>query len=169
MFDLQTPWWELIARVSIVYLAVLVMVRVTGKRQLGQLAPMDLLTVLLLAETVAPSLIGEEFSIQAGLIAAATLLALTYLNGWLAYRFPGFERAAEGSPRILIRNGKLDREVMRREQVTHQEIGTALRRNGLASAAQVSLCMIEPDGELTFLVPPSGPEAQRRGGSRIAG
>jgi uncharacterized membrane protein YcaP (DUF421 family) len=151
MFAFETPWWEIIVRVTIIYVAVLILVRITGKRQLGQLAPMDLLTVLLLAETVSPALVGEDFTILGGLVAASTLLALTYANGWAAYRWRSFEAVTEGRPKVLVYDGAIDRAVMRAERVTRQEIETALHRQGLASVDRVALGIIEPDGELTFL------------------
>src|SRR5690606_36035391 len=104
MFELQTAWWEIVLRIAIIYFGLLVMVRVSGKRQLGQITPMDLLTMLVLAETVSPALTGEDPTVTAGLIAAATLIGITFGVGWVSYHSRWFERFTEGTPIVVIQD-----------------------------------------------------------------
>jgi uncharacterized membrane protein YcaP (DUF421 family) len=151
MFEMSTDWWEIIVRVVLVYVGLLVMVRLSGKRQLGQLAPMDLLTLLLVSETVSPALTGEESSVTGGMLAAGTLFVLTLVIAVLAYRLRGFEAISEGTPRVLIRDGQLFEKVMASERITVQELGTALRMNGVQTIDEVMLAMVEPSGVISFI------------------
>ena len=156
MFEMTADWWEIIVRVVLVYAGLLFMVRLSGKRQLGQLAPMDLLTLLLVSETVSPALTGEDSSVTGGMLAAGTLFVLTFIIALLAFRFRGFEAISEGTPRVLISDGRLDESLMASERITVQELGTALRMNGVSSMDQVMLAMVEPSGVISFIKRGSG-------------
>lgn len=151
MFEMTEDWWEIIVRVVLVYVGLLVLVRLSGKRQLGQLAPMDLLTLLLVSETVSAALTGEDSSVTGGMLAAGTLFVLTFIIAVLAYRFRGFETVSEGTPRVLIQDGRLNEEVMASERITVQELGTALRMNGVSVIDDVMLAMVEPSGAISFI------------------
>jgi uncharacterized membrane protein YcaP (DUF421 family) len=127
------------------------MVRVAGKREIGQLAPLDFLAMLLLSETVSPALTKQNDSIPVALTAAATLLALTTLVSWLSYRFRGFERLVEGAPRIVIDDGRVDSAVCRSERISEQELQSALRREGVDAADEVRRATLEPNGRITVI------------------
>lgn len=151
MFELAVSWWEPIVRVAIIYAALHVALRLTGKRQMGQITPMDLLTILLVAEAVSPALTGGDDSVSTGLIAAGTLFAITAFLSVLTYRSRFLERWMEGKPAVLYANGKLDRRVMAMERITEQEIETSLRKNGHASLDDVRIAVVEPSGEISFV------------------
>lgn len=151
MFEMTADWWEIIFRVTAIYLFLLILVRVSGKRQLGQLAPMDLLTVLLVSETVSPALTAGDDTLTAGALAAGTLFALTVLVALLTFRSRWFERVTEGTPEVLITDGQLDPKVMAAERITMQELDTALRKNGIGALGDVTLAMVEPSGEISFI------------------
>lgn len=147
----DTPLLEIVVRVVVIYTALLVFIRVAGKRELGQLGPLDLLAMLLLAETVAPALTGQDTSIVAALLASATLLALTASVSWLTFRFRRLERWVEGEPVILVENGRVQEENARREKITRQELDSALRRSGLDRLEDVRLAVAEPKGQITVV------------------
>lgn len=151
MFELTADWWEIVVRVALVYVGLLVLMRVSGKRQLAQLAPMDLLALLLVSETVSPALTAEDSSLTAGGIAAATLFALSFVIGLASYRLRGFEALSEGTPRVLISDGEIKEEAMAAERITAQELGTAMRMNGVAKVSDVMLAMVEPSGAISFV------------------
>lgn len=151
MFEPQANLLEVLARVILAYGALLLLLRLSGKRQLGQLSPMDLLTMLLISETVSPALTAGDDTLTTGLVAAATLVGLAVLIGWLSFRVGWFERVVEGRPDELIRDGRLDERVVAKERITKQELATALHRNGVASINDVSLGTVEPDGEITIV------------------
>lgn len=151
MFELTTPWWELIGRVTVIYVSLLFLLRLSGKRQLGQLTPMDLLTMLLVSETVSPALTAGDDSVTGGLIAAAALVALSVGIAAASYSSRRFERVVEGSPVILIRDGVIDRRVMAAERITDAELAIALRREGIEHSSEVRLAVVEPSGEISCL------------------
>src|ERR1700740_527905 len=117
MWNLSLPWWEFVLRGFIVYVFLLVILRVTGKRQTGQLAPFDLVLLLVLSNAVQNSMNGGDNSVLGGLISATTLIALNFGMGYLPYRNKRLETLIEGQPEVLIHNGKLFEQVMSRAQL----------------------------------------------------
>ena len=146
---MTVPWWELIIRGIIVYVFLLVLIRLTGKRQVGQLAPFDLILLLILSNAVQNAMNGGDNSVQAGLISAATLVALNYGVGFATYRSKKLEALVDGRPHLLIHNGKLYQDVMRQQHLTQHELDAALRRQGVNSISHVHIAMIENNGEIT--------------------
>lgn len=142
---------EVVGRVVLVYVLLLVMVRVAGKREIGALAPLDFLAMLLLSETVSPALTKEDTSLPVALTAAATLLALTVLVSWLTYRFRTLERLIDGAPRVVIDHGHVDETVCRQERISAQELASALRKEGVAGPEDVERATLEPNGCITVL------------------
>src|SRR5690349_13767859 len=126
MFEMSVPWWELMLRATAVYVFLLVFVRLTGKRQIGQLAPFDLVLLLVLANAVQNSINGGDNSLIGGLVAVLTLILLNHLLGYVTFKSKKLERIIEGRPRILVHNGNLYEDVMRKAQLTHHELNSAL-------------------------------------------
>ena len=149
MWDLTVPWWELVARAALVYLFLLLLLRITGKRQVGQLAPFDLILLLILSNAVQNAMNGGDNSFTAGVVSAATLVALNGLVGWATFRSKWLEGIVEGRPRILIHNGRLLDRVLRAERMTHHELMAALRRAGCDSIAQVHVAVLENNGQIS--------------------
>jgi len=109
----------------VVYAFLVLLLRVTGKRQVGQLAPFDLVLLLVLSNAVQNSMNGGDNSVTGGLISATTLIVLNGIVGRLTYKSKSLERIIEGRPEILIHNGKLYAEVLKREKLTHHELNAA--------------------------------------------
>jgi uncharacterized membrane protein YcaP (DUF421 family) len=151
MWSYSTALPEVALRVAIVYLALLVMIRVAGKRELGQLGPMDLLAMLLLSETVSPALTAQDPSLPASLTASATLLALTAIVGRLTYHSKRLERWIDGAPVVLVRDAKVLEDAMRSERISEAELEEALRRNGLEGLGEVRLAVAEQGGNITVV------------------
>lgn len=151
MIETTTPLLEVIARVAVLYVALMLLLRFAGKREVGQLSPLDLLAMLLLAETVSPALTGQDRSVTASLTAAATLLALTAGVGWLTHRFPRAERWIDGAPAVIARDGRVLERAMRDERITPRELESALRKQGLETVGEVRLAVVEPDGSISVV------------------
>jgi uncharacterized membrane protein YcaP (DUF421 family) len=151
MLGPTTPALEIVARVVCVYVALLVMVRVSGKREVGQLGPIDLLAMLILSETVSPVLTAQDETLGGGLIAAATLLALGATVGRLTWWSPRFERLVDGEPVVLIENGRVHEGAERAERITAAELAQALRSAGVEELADVKLAVVEVNGEITIV------------------
>ena len=149
MWTMTVPWWELIVRSLIIYVFLLVLIRVTGKRQVGQLAPFDLILLLVLSNAVQNAMNGGDNSVQAGLISALTLVTLNYGIGYATYRSKRLEALIEGRPQVLIHNGELYKDVMEHERLTQHELDAALRRQGVSNISHVHMAMIENNGEIT--------------------
>src|SRR6478735_10613664 len=121
MWNLAIPIWELVLRSGVVYGFLLVILRLTGKRNTGQLAPFDLVLLLVLSNAVQNSMNGGDNTVVGGLISATTLIALHYAVAILTFKSKKLEVWIEGAPRTLIHNGVLNENVMRSELMTHHE------------------------------------------------
>ncbi len=148
MLDLTLPWWEFIVRAAAVYGVLLVMVRMSGKRTIGQFTPFDLLVVMLLSEAVSNSLGGGDESLVGGLIGAATLLALNAALGRLTAISPAAERLVDGEPVLLGRDGRLFRDRMRRHRVGEGDMARALREAD-CGLDELNCAFLEIDGSIS--------------------
>jgi uncharacterized membrane protein YcaP (DUF421 family) len=148
---------ELIFRAALVYAGVFLLLRVVGKRHVGELAPFDLVVLLILSECVQNALIADDKTVTGGLIAAATLFGLNQAVGHISWRNKRAERLLEGTPRVLVRHGRVLKQVLAEEQITHSELLEALRREGCSSLSKVRYAILEPGGDITI-----GLRAERR-------
>ena len=151
MFNMAIPWWELVLRGAVVYVFMLILLRITGKRQVGQLAPFDLVLLLVLSNAVQNSMNGGDNSLVGGLLSASTLILLNYLVSVATYRNKRIEALIEGRPQILIHNGKLFKEVVAKAHLTHHELNTALRQAGCSCVEEVHTAILENSGEITVV------------------
>jgi uncharacterized membrane protein YcaP (DUF421 family) len=151
MWNMAVPSWELVVRSVVVYVFLLALLRITGKRQVGQLAPFDLVLLLVLSNAVQNSMNAGDNSLVGGLISATTLVGLNFLVGVATYRSKKLEAIIEGRPQVLIHHGKLFEEVMARAQLTHHEINAALRQAGCTCIEDVHVAMLENNGSISVV------------------
>lgn len=164
MWGLSVPWWELVAQAALVSLFLLVLLRLTGKRQVGQLAPFDLVLRLILSNAVQNAMNGGDNSYTAGVVSASTLVALNSLLGWATFRSKWLERLVEGRPRVLVHNGRLREDVLRAERLTRHELMAALRRAGCDAVEEVHTAVLENNGQISVTLRKSTPPpADERG------
>jgi len=149
MFALSVPWWELVLRAAIMYIALIVLIRISGKRQIGELSPFDLILLLILSEAVQNAMNAGEESVTGGLIVVCTLLGLNSFIGYITYKSKKAEDIIEGKPEILIRNGKLIESVAEAARITESELESALRENGVFQIEDVKLAILENNGSVT--------------------
>jgi uncharacterized membrane protein YcaP (DUF421 family) len=142
---------DVAVRTAVVYLALLVGLRLTGKRQVGQFTPFDLLLLLLLANAVQNAMVGPDVSLLGGLVAAATLLALNGIVAALARRTKGAERLLEGTPTILIRHGGVLDQSLTQEGISREDLLRALREHGIDDPKLVRSAVLEVDGSISVL------------------
>ena len=142
---------EKIVRCVIVYGFLLLVFRVMGKRQLGQMTAFDLIVLLIISELVQNAMIGADNSVTGGLISVTTLVLLNAGVAWVTYRYKTAERLVEHAPTILVRHGRVLWDNVRREHMTPAEFRSALRRNGVASLHQVRFVLLEEDGHLSVI------------------
>jgi uncharacterized membrane protein YcaP (DUF421 family) len=152
MFDIAgLKVLEILARVAIIYIACMVLLRISGRREMSELGPMDLLTMLLLSETVSPALTGGDQSISGALVAASALLALTVITSALVRRSRLADRLIEGEAVVLIDEGRVRPAILRRFRITDDDLRSALHAQGMLSVAEVARAFVESDGKLTFI------------------
>lgn len=154
MFNLSIPWWELLVRGIVVYAFLMIAIRLTGKRQIGQLAPFDLVLLLVLSNAVQNSMNGGDNSLIGGLLSAATLIALNYLLSCLTARSRKLEALIEGRPQMLIHDGRLFEDVMESAKLTHHELNAALRQAGCLTVEEVHLAVLENNGNISVVSKP---------------
>jgi uncharacterized membrane protein YcaP (DUF421 family) len=157
MFQMPLPILEKLLRPVIVYLVLVVLLRLFGKRELAQLNPFDLVVLLSLSNTVQNAIIGDDNSVSGGIIGAFALLAINWLVVRVLFRSPRLTRALEGRAAVLVRDGQLDQRAIDREALTRDELLEVVHRQGFEDFHQVRKCELEPNG--TFYVEAFEPSA----------
>jgi uncharacterized membrane protein YcaP (DUF421 family) len=165
MFHLPLPVIEKLLRPVIVYLVLVVLLRLFGKRELAQLNPFDLVVLLSLSNTVQNAIIGDDNSITGGVIGAFSLLAINWLVVRLLFRSPRLTRVLEGRAIVLIQEGQIDRRALERESLTREELIAVIHRQGFEHLHEVRRCELEPNG--TFYVEAYEPSAAEKHHSEL--
>jgi uncharacterized membrane protein YcaP (DUF421 family) len=142
---------EIALRTGVIYLVVLVGVRLSGKREVGQMTPFDLTLLLLISNAVQNAMTGPDTSLLGGVVAAATLLLVNYLVGELSGVNRRFRKLVEGQPSLLVHDGEVIAAHMAKEHVSMDELKRALREHGIANAKDVALAVLEVDGSISCL------------------
>ncbi len=150
MFQMPLPIFEKLLRPVIVYLVLVVLLRLFGKRELAQLNPFDLVVLLSLSNTVQNAIIGDDNSVSGGVIGAFGLLAINWIVVRILYSSPRLTHMFEGGSAVLIRDGQIDLKAARRESLTREELIEVIHRQGFETLDRVRRCELEPNG--TFYV-----------------
>ena len=148
MFEMEYPWWEFAARGAIVYLVLLLMVRVSGRRTVGQFTPFDLLVVMLLSESVSNALTGGDQSIGGGLIVAAVLVALNMLMAFLSSHSEKMSKVLDGTSVLLGRDGVLYEKVIKQCRLSDEEVQESMRECD-CRLSEMEFMFLEADGRIT--------------------
>ncbi|RPI23197.1 MAG: DUF421 domain-containing protein, partial [Actinobacteria bacterium] len=151
MFDMGTEAWAIAARSAIVYLAVFAGLRIAGKRELGQMTVFDLVVILLVANAVQNAMVGPDFSVQGGILAAFVLIVLNRAVALLRLRGGAWGRLIEGTPTVLIEDGELIEPHVRREGLERTELEMVVREHGVDSIGDVKLAVLEIDGSISIV------------------
>jgi uncharacterized membrane protein YcaP (DUF421 family) len=142
---------QIVLRTGIIYLLVLIGVRLSGKREVGQMTPFDLTLLLLLSNSVQNAMTGPDTSLAGGAVAACTLLVLNYGVAAVSGSNRRLRRLIQGEPSLLVHDGKVIEAHMARERVSMDELHRALREHGINSCDQVALAVLEVDGSISCL------------------
>ena len=151
VIGIHAPFFEIAYRSAIVYVAIVLGMRLTGTRQLGQMTPFDLVLVLLIANAVQNAMVGSDVTVLGGIVAAATLLAMNRVTAFATDRLPFFRRAIEGVPLLLLNDGKLIEEHIRRAGLSDELVLQSIREHGFASATDVKIAVLEIDGTISIV------------------
>lgn len=151
MWGLSRPWGEFALRGVLVYVFVLLLFRLQGKREVGQLAPFDLVLILLISNAVQNAMNAGDNSVSGGFILVLSLAAVHGLVSFLSNRSKRLELTLQGQPRLLIHHGAVDEAAMKAEGVTRHELMAALRQAGLTRPEQVHVAVLETNGRIDVL------------------
>lgn len=150
MFDMGLPWWEFVLRTAAVYVCLMIMVRFSGKRTVGQFTPFDLIVVMLLAEAVTASLTGGDESLLGGLIAAATLITLNMGTAWLSSHSRRVDEVLEGKPTLIGRDGVIYKDVLKAQRVPEADVEEAIREAN-CDLKDMRCAFLEANGKISIL------------------
>jgi len=151
MFVISLPILEKILRPVIVYVFLVLMLRLSGKRELVQLNPFDLVVLLTLSNTVQNAIIGDDNSVSGGLLGATSLLAMNYLVVRFLYKHRNLDQLVEGKADVLMEGGRVRTQHLKSELITMAQLEAAARKQGFSSLAEVDQCILEPGGTLSFI------------------
>jgi uncharacterized membrane protein YcaP (DUF421 family) len=147
----SNPYLHVIASSAVVYIFITLAIRIFGKKELAQLSVLDLVFILLISNAVQNAMVGSDTSLQGGLIAAGTLFLLNFVFKYLLYRSRKLTRLLEGDPVILVSEGKVKDQNLRKLQITTDELLEAIREHGVQSIQDVNLAILEVDGNISIL------------------
>jgi uncharacterized membrane protein YcaP (DUF421 family) len=151
VFDLGVPWWEIVLRTLVVYVVVLSLLRLGGKRELGTMSPADLVVILIIANAVQNSMNGGDVSLIGGLMSAATLVGMNLLLGRLGRGFPVLGRLVVEEPTLLLQDGQPIKKNMDSEHVDVADIEMAAREHGIDDLKEVAAAVLEVDGSISII------------------
>jgi uncharacterized membrane protein YcaP (DUF421 family) len=160
LYDMTTPWYEILLRTFVVYMTVLVLLRAAGKRELGQMTPFDLVVILVIANAVQNAMTGGDNSLIGGMLAAATLTVVNIAVGRWGSRVPFFRRLVASEPTLLLRDGKPMQAALDKERIDIEELEMAARQHGIADLADVTAAVLEEDGSIS-IIPKDGTKVRR--------
>ena len=169
LLELAMPWWHFPLRAALIYVALLVLIRLSGKRTVGEFTPFDLVLMILLGNAAQNAMIGTDTSVLGGLIVVVTLLLLNWVLARVTARNSKVERLVEGSPVVLVRDGQVFRGALRKENVAIEDLEEALRQAGCRDASEVELAMLEIDGQISVVKRSRDGNPARKQGSQSRG
>ena len=156
--DIGSDLPEIVLRTAVVYLFLVVVFRITGKREVGQMSILELIVILIISDAVQNSMVGENSTLWGGLVAVLTLLGMDFGLKALTGRSRRLRKAVEGEPRLLLRDGRLLDRAMQEEGIEADQVRAAIRGQGLTRVEDVRLAVLETDGSIS-VIPMTGGDA----------
>jgi uncharacterized membrane protein YcaP (DUF421 family) len=147
----MAPLLDIVIRSAVVYLFVLIGLRILGKRHVAQLSIVDLVLILLISNAVQNAMVGGDSSIVGGIVAAGTLILLNYIITIISFKFRKIDVLLEGTPTLLIHNGRILQESLMREKLTEEELERVIREHGIEKIEEVRLAIMELDGTVSVI------------------
>jgi uncharacterized membrane protein YcaP (DUF421 family) len=144
------PPWELVIRAVVIYVALLVALRLFGKREVGQFTLYDLVFILLVANALQPAITGPDTSVVGGIVLIVALVGTNYLVGKLD-NMPRFHQLFSPAPTVIVKDGKFLSAVMKREGVDQGEVDMSMREHGITDMKDVQLAVLEADGTISIV------------------
>jgi uncharacterized membrane protein YcaP (DUF421 family) len=142
---------DIALRATVIFIALYLLVRLMGKRELGQMTPFELIVLVVIGDLIQQGVTQNDFSLTGAVIAISTIALLALLMSWASYLWPRAERMLEGEPRVIVRDGEVITGNLRRNRLTVAEIESEMRLAGIARMADVAWAILEPRGKISFI------------------
>ena len=142
---------DIALRATVIFIALYVLVRLMGKRELGQMTPFELIVLIVIGDLIQQGVTQNDFSLTGAIIAISTIALLALLMSWASYLWPPVERLLEGEPRVIVRDGEVIEPNLRRSRITRSEIESEMRLAGISHLDQVAWGILEPRGKISFI------------------
>jgi uncharacterized membrane protein YcaP (DUF421 family) len=153
---------DIVLRATVIFIALYLLVRLMGKRELGQMTPFELIVLVVIGDLIQQGVTQNDFSLTGAIIAISTIAFLALVMSWASYLWPRAERLLEGEPRVIVRDGELLTANLRRNRLTTSEIESEMRLAGIGHMAHVKWAILEPRGKISFIERAGGgPEEQQ--------
>ena len=142
---------DLVLRAAVVFVFVVILTRIIGRRELGSLAPIDLILLIILGDALQQGLTQDDYSLTGAVLVVGTLAVLQVFTSWLSFRVPMTRRVLEGEPLIIVENGQPIERNLRRERLTLEEVTESARMKEIGSLDEVQWAVLERNGEISFI------------------
>lgn len=156
---------DIVIRATLVFVVLGIVVRITGKRQIAQLSAFDLILIVTMGDLIGQTVLQEDYSLTAGLLAVLTFASLSMLFGLAMYWLPRSRPLLRGQPTVFLRDGKPDEEVMKYELIHRHDLDEAAREAGIRDLADIDLAVMETDGTFSFFTRQKGDDGSSAQGS----
>jgi len=142
---------DIVLRATVIFVALYVLVRLMGKRELGQMTPFELIVLVVIGDLIQQGVTQNDFSLTGAIIAVSTIAFWALVMSWASYLWPSAERLLEGEPRVILRDGELLTDNLRRSRLTRSEIESEMRLAGISRMSDVAWAILEPRGKISFI------------------
>jgi uncharacterized membrane protein YcaP (DUF421 family) len=142
---------DIALRAIVIFAALYVLVRLMGKRELGQMTPFELIVLVVIGDLIQQGVTQNDFSLTGAIIAVSTIALLALLMSWASYLWPWAERLLEGQPRVIVRDGEILTPNLHRSRLTASEIESEMRLAGIGKIKDVAWAILEPRGKISFI------------------
>jgi uncharacterized membrane protein YcaP (DUF421 family) len=164
---------DIVLRATVIFIALYLLVRLMGKRELGTMTPFELIVLVVIGDLIQQGVTQNDFSLTGAVIAISTIAFWALVMSWASYLWPRAERILEGEPRVIVRDGELLAGNLRRNRLTQSEIESEMRLAGIAHMSDVKWAILEPRGKISFIErsggggdePPPQPKANEDDGA----
>jgi uncharacterized membrane protein YcaP (DUF421 family) len=160
---------EVVLRATAMFAVVYLLVRLLGKRELGQMTPFEFIVMVVIGDLIQQGVTQNDFSLTGATLAISTFAFWGLVLSWLSYLSPRAAKVLEGEPRVIIRHGELLQHSTKRDRLTRSEIESEMRLAGIASMDEVAWAVLEPNGKISFIKRPDGSEPSRQTDDRPVG
>ena len=142
---------DIVLRATVIFVALYLLVRLMGKRELGQMTPFELIVLIVIGDLIQQGVTQNDFSLTGAILAISTFAFLALVMSWATYLWPWAERLLEGEPRVIVRDGEILTANLRRNRLTRSEIEAEMRLAGIGKLTDVAWAILETQGKISFI------------------